>query len=90
MDGVGTSTGVTPPSPARALVAVVGSVAGFACLVEPAGLLIATATTVLVATSGAGRLTLRAALVYAVVLACLAALLFVVALGQPIRLLPRV
>jgi hypothetical protein len=73
---------------ARALLAVTGSVAVFAVLVERAGLLTTVAATTLVATVGAGRLTPGAAASYAAALAVLVALLFVVGLGQPIPLLP--
>jgi hypothetical protein len=72
----------------RALIAVTGSVAVFAVLVERAGLLAAVAATTLVATVGAGRLTPWTASSYAVALAVLVALLFVGGLGQPLPLLP--
>jgi hypothetical protein len=71
----------------RPLILVPLAVVAFAALVEPAGLIVATAVMVLLAT-GAGPATWRARVTSAIVLAVLAALLFVAILDQPIPLLP--
>lgn len=73
---------------ARALLAVTGSVAAFALLIERAGLLAGIVGTTLVVTLAAGRFRPLSAASYAVCLALLVALLFVGGLGQPIPLLP--
>lgn len=79
---------MTGTSEGRALLAVTGSVAVFALLIERAGLLAAVAGTTLIVTRSAGRFTPMSAASYAVCLAVLVALLFVGGLGQPIPLLP--
>jgi hypothetical protein len=78
---------VNASSPMRACVAVSGSVLIFALLIERAGLLPAVIATVFVATLATRDSRPRETLIFSVCLAAVVALIFVVLLGQPIRLL---
>ena len=81
--GVG---GVTQGSAMRPCLAIVGSVLAFASLIERAGFLPAVMATVVVASCGAGTLTLRQALLLAAIVATVMAFLFIGLLDQPFSL----
>ena len=70
----------------RPCVAITGSVLGFALLIERAGFLPAVIATILVASLGAGALSLRQALLLAATVAAVMAMLFVGLLDQPFTL----
>ena len=70
----------------RPSLAIVGSVSAFALLIERTGFLPSVITTVLVASLGAGTLSVPRALLLAVTLAVVMAIVFVGLLDQPFRL----
>ena len=78
--------GMTRASARRPCLAIAGSVLAFALLIERAGFLPAVMATVVVASFGAGTLTLRQALLLAATVATTMALLFVGLLDQPFTL----
>jgi len=67
--------------------AVIGSVVCFALLIETAGLIPAVIVTVLVASRGSRDTPVREALLFGVCLALAVAVLFVIALNQPLAIL---
>ena len=70
----------------RPCLAIPGSVLAFALLIERTGFLPAVVATVLVASLGAGTLTVRQALLLAITVAVVMAILFVGLLDQPFTL----
>jgi len=70
----------------RPCLAISGSVLAFALLIERTGFLTAVVATVLVASLGAGTLTVRQALLLAITVAVVMAILFVGLLDQPFTL----
>jgi putative tricarboxylic transport membrane protein len=70
----------------RPCLAISGSVLAFALLIERTGFLPAVVATVLVASLGAGTLTVRHALLLAITVAVVMAVLFVGLLDQPFTL----
>jgi hypothetical protein len=73
-------------SAVRPCAAIAGSVLAFALLIERAGYLPAVLAAVLIASSGSRELSVRDALVLAVIVAAVLALLFVGLLNQPLDL----
>ena len=73
-------------SPLRAGLAVIGSVVGFALLIETAGLIPAVIVTVLVASRGSRDMQAREAVLFAICLAVAISVLFVVLLNQPLAI----
>jgi hypothetical protein len=70
----------------RPCLAISGSVLAFALLIERPGFLTAVVATVVVASLGAGTLTVRQALLLAITVAVVMAILFVGLLDQPFTL----
>jgi hypothetical protein len=75
-----------PGSAVRPCLAIAASVVAFALLIERLGYPAAVAVTVLIASSGSRELTVRRALMLAVVVAVVMAVLFVGLLDQPLPL----
>jgi hypothetical protein len=73
-----------PTHPAfRPCLAITGSVLAFALLIERAGFLVAVMSAILVASLGSRELSVRQALTFAIAVAAVMAVLFVVLLDQP-------
>jgi hypothetical protein len=72
----------------RPSLAIAGSVLAFALLIERAGFLVAVMSAVLVASLASRELSVRQALMFAVAVAVVMAVLFVVLLDQPFILAP--
>lgn len=77
-----------PPLAARPLVCTTLSIALFALLIEPAGLLIAAAALTLVVSIGDGRFSLKRAAALSAALTFICWLVFAVALALPVKTLP--
>ena len=77
---------MTQASALRPGIAIAGSVVAFALLIERAGFLPAVTATVLIASLGAGTLTVRQAVVLAASVATALAVLFIGFLNQPFAL----
>jgi hypothetical protein len=89
LDGLGPATSVDmmmAGSAVRPCLAVAGSVLTFALLIERVGYLAAVMSTVLIASFGSGELTVRQAVMLALVVAAVMAVLFVGLLNQPLQL----
>ena len=80
---------MTAPPALRPIVAVSGSVLGFALLIEPLGFPATVMLTVLVASAGSRQTNGRQSLLLAVVVAAVMAVVFVFLLDQPLSLFPR-
>lgn len=76
-------------SPVRSCAAITGSVVAFALLIEPGGLMPATAVAAGIASLGSPAANLRDALILSVALAIAMAILFVGLLDQSFTLLPK-
>jgi Tripartite tricarboxylate transporter TctB family len=90
VDGLGTAAPVDTMMAGSALrpcLGVAGSVVAFALLIERVGYLAAVMVTVLIASLGSRELTVRQALMLAVVVAAVMAVLFVGLLDQPLHLI---